>query len=97
MGAGEPGAARAGLGGPGSGFTSEAKPPGKERETERTGSPALAVPVPYAKALGLGKQGHSRGRAAPGRHLEPRASTLTRRARGAEAWRREEALGARIS
>lgn len=51
--AGEQRAVRAGLGGPGSGFTSAAKPPGKERETERTGSPALAVPVPYAKAPGL--------------------------------------------
>lgn len=55
VGAGEHGAVRAGLGGPGSGFMSAAKPLGKKGETERTGSPALAVPVPYAKALGLGE------------------------------------------
>lgn len=90
MGAGELGAVRADLGGPGSGFMSAAKPLGKEGETERTGSPALAVPVPYAKALGLGDT--PPGRAAPGRLPEPRASTLTPPARapkpgGKRLWR----------
>lgn len=37
------GAVRAGLGGPDAGFTSAAQPLEKERKTERTGSPALAV------------------------------------------------------
>lgn len=53
VGAGEQGAVRAGLGGPGSGFMPVVEPLGKERETKRTGSPALAVVGPYAKALGL--------------------------------------------
>lgn len=39
------------------GFATEARPLGKERETERTGSAASAGPAPHTKALGLKRAG----------------------------------------
>ena len=70
----------------------------------RKEKPREPVPRPWQswclmpRPLVYAKRGHSRGRAAPGQLLEPRASTLTPRARagGAGSWR-EEALWTRIS
>lgn len=53
LGKGELGAARTSQGGPGFGSMSEARPPGKERKTKRTGFLALAAAAAYTKALGL--------------------------------------------
>lgn len=89
MGSGS-GAVRAALGGPGSGFTFAAE----QSRWGRKEKPREPVPRPWQswslmpRPLVYAKQGHSRGRAAPGQLLEPRASTLTPRAQGPGRGRR---------
>ena len=106
MGAREQGAVPVGLGWPGSGFTSVAKPLGKERATERTGSPGLG-------SRGPSRQGPwtKRGRDTPrveqsgGRSWSPRPNPVpaglrrTRlgsgvpRTRFPEGWKRRGGVG----